>query len=56
LKARSCEATLFVTIANLIRWILLSGYPRPLALAQRPQNMAGNISCALSPIVFRPAG
>jgi MFS family permease len=52
LKARSCEATLFATIASLIRRVLLSVYPRPLALAQRPQNMAGNIGGALSPILF----
>jgi MFS family permease len=52
LKPRSCEATLFATIASLIRRVLLSVYPRPLALAQRPQNMAGNIGGALSPILF----
>ena len=52
MKARSCEATLFATIASLIRRVLLSVYPRPLALAQRPQNMAGNIGGALSPILF----
>ena len=52
MKARSCEATLFATIASLIRRVLLSVYPRPLALAQRPQNMAGNIAGALSPILF----
>jgi MFS family permease len=52
LKARSWEATLFATIASLIRRVLLSVYPRPLALAQRPQNMAGNIGGALSPILF----
>ena len=52
MKARSCEATLFATTASLIRRVLLSVYPRPLALAQRPQNMAGNIGGALSPILF----
>ena len=52
LKARSCEAALFATIASLIRRVLLSVYPRPLALAQPPQNMAGNIGGALSLILF----